>query len=260
MTGKISIVGIGPGSLPNITPAAQQAIEQAQIILGYTTYLHQIETLAITTPRLSSGMKQEVARAHKAIELASQGQHVALISGGDAGIYGMAGLVYEILHQQVEEPPDIEVIPGVSALNAAASVLGAPLMTDFVVISLSDQMVPRQQIIYRLELVAQADMVICLYNPRGRQRSEPLEIACAILQQYRSPQTPVGIVRHAHRPEQSVTIVPLSQLLQVDIDMNCIVIVGNSQTFIYRDRMVTPRGYADRYDLKKDCDDASKRD
>jgi precorrin-3B C17-methyltransferase len=195
-------------------------------------------------------MRQEVARVKRAIELAQTGQNVALVSSGDAGIYGMAGLLYEILsHQSHAFEPLVRVIPGVSALNAAAALLGAPLMTDFAAISLSDQLTPLDKILQRIEAAAQADFVLCLYNPKGHKRVHPFEQACEVLLRHCQPGTPVGIVRAAYRSEQCVTLLTLADLPSAEVDMLTTVIIGNSQTFINAGKLITPRGYANKYDL-----------
>ncbi len=254
--GMISVVGIGPGALAHMTAVARQTIEDADVILGYKTYLCLIADLAPATPREASGMRQEVARVGRAIELAVAGKHVALVSGGDAGIYGMAGLVYEMLYRPSPEGAHkkpavaVEVLPGVSALNAAAALLGAPLMTDFCAISLSDQLVPLDEILHRVDLAAQAGFVICLYNPRGHRRVEPFKRACEILARHRAPETSVGIVRAAYREGQVVTLTTLSALPEAKVDMVTTVIVGNGRTYVAHGKMVTRRGYASKYDLE----------
>ncbi len=248
MSGAITVVGLGPGATAQMTAAARQAIEHADVILGYRTYLELIEALAPGVPREASGMGQEVERVHRAVELARSGQRVALVSSGDAGVYGMAGLVYEVLRER-DEDVSVEVVPGVSALNAAASLLGAPLMTDFAVVSLSDHLIPRETILRRLVLAAQADFVVCLYNPKGRRRTEPFERACEVLAQHRAPETPVGIVRAAYRAGQRVELIRLAELPQADVDMLTLVVVGNSRTFVHDGKMVTPRGYDRKYAL-----------
>ena len=249
MSASIWIVGIGPGALTHITPAARQAIEAADVILGYKTYLRLIASLSPGVPREPSGMRQEVNRASRAVDLAKAGRRVALVSGGDAGIYGMAGLVYEVLRQRNDERLMVKVIPGVSALNAAASLLGAPLMNDFAAISLSDQLVPREEILRRVALAAQADFVLCLYNPKGRSRTETFDLACEILARHRSPETSVGVVRAAYRVGQKVDVITLAELPQAEVDMVTLVIVGNSRTTVHNGKMVTPRGYANKYEL-----------
>lgn len=252
--GRISVVGIGPGAEAHMTAAARQAIGEADVIVGYQTYLRLIAHLVPDTPRQSSGMGQEVARVGRAIDLAEEGRHVALVSGGDAGVYGMAGLVYEVLHvgETIDSPQAVvvEVIPGVSALNAAAALLGAPLMTDFCAISLSDQLVPLDEILDRVELAARGDFVIGLYNPKSRRRTEPFRRACEILVRHRPSETPVGIVRAAYREGQQVTLTSLSDLAQADVDMVTTVVVGNDRTYVAQGKMVTRRGYATKYDLE----------
>jgi precorrin-3B C17-methyltransferase len=248
MAGSISIIGIGPGALDWLAPGARIALENAEVIVGYRTYLKQIESIAPQTPRESSGMRHEVERARRAIELAGEGKRVALVSSGDSGIYGMAGLVLEML---ADNPAAIhvEVLPGISALNAAASLLGAPLMTDFAVISLSDLLTPLEDILRRVEFAAQGEFVICFYNPRSHHRTEPFERACQILLKHCNPDTPVGVVKAAYRTEQEVQHVKLSELSALDIGMDTLVIVGNSTTRLLDGRMVTPRGYGRKYDL-----------
>ncbi|MGQ9903505.1 MAG: precorrin-4 C(11)-methyltransferase [Anaerolineae bacterium] len=252
-TGKLSVVGIGPGGLEHLTPAARAALEQADVILGYKRYLDLIQGVAPGVPREASGMRSEVARAQRAIALAQAGRRVALVSGGDAGVYGMAGPVFEVLRAQASPSPDVpvEIVPGISALNAAAAALGAPLMTDFAVISLSDHLVPLEQILNRLEAMAQADLVICLYNPRSHSRTQPFEAACRVLLRHRSPDTPVGIVRAACREGQQVAVIRLADLPATEVDMLTTIVVGNSATFTHAGRMVTPRGYDTKYDLEE---------
>lgn len=252
MNGSIVVVGLGPGDLSLLTPAARQALESVEVISGYKTYLRLIEVIAPQIPRQGSGMRQEVSRVNQVIDLAAAGRRVALISSGDAGVYGMAGLVFEVLRERGESGIDVEVIPGVSALNAAAALLGAPLMTDFAAISLSDQLTPRELILRRVDLAAQADFILCLYNPKGKHRTEPFELTCQILARHRPPQTPVGLVRAAYRAEQEVELITLAELPAAQVDMVTIIIVGNSQTAVYNGKLVTPRGYAGKYALSGD--------
>ncbi len=251
MNGSLVIVGIGPGAPAHLTPAARQALETADVVLGYHTYLRLIEDVAPGVPRLGSSMRQEVGRVRQAIDLATQGKCAAVVSGGDAGVYGMAGLVFEVLHARGVDHIPVEVIPGVSALNAAAALLGAPLMSDFAVISLSDQLVPAEEILRRLQMAAQADFVLCLYNPRGKHRTGVFEQTCQLLRRYRDADTPVGVVRAAYRQDQQVKHITLARLPETDVDMVTLVVVGNSRTFVHRGKMVTPRGYAERWDLSE---------
>jgi cobalt-precorrin 5A hydrolase/precorrin-3B C17-methyltransferase len=252
-SGSLAVVGIGPGAPEHLTPAARNALENADVIVGYHTYLDLITAVAPEVPRQGSGMRQEVERMRRAIDRAGQGERVAVVSGGDAGIYGMAGLALEMLHARGLCRLPVTIIPGVSALNAAAALLGAPLMTDFAAISLSDQLVPAEDILQRLEAAVQADFVLCLYNPRGKQRTELYDQVCHLLQRYRQPDTPVGVVRAAFRPEQEVAVTTLEDLVSAStpVDMVTTVIVGNSRTFVHNGRMITPRGYSERCDLRQ---------
>jgi adenosylcobyric acid synthase len=241
MNGKLFVVGIGPGDSDHLTPAAQAALQQSEVIAGYKTYLDLIPDLLVDKEILSSGMRQEVDRCRAALACALNGQTVALVSGGDAGIYGMAGLALELA---ADQPVEVEIIPGISALQAAAARLGAPLMHDFAVISLSDLLTPWETIQKRIEAAAAADFVVALYNPRSKQRTWQLEVARNLLLQHRDSGTPVGIVRHACRKGEEIQTATLADLPIEDVDMFSLVIIGNSATRIDgRGRMVTPRGY-----------------
>jgi cobalt-precorrin 5A hydrolase/precorrin-3B C17-methyltransferase len=246
-TGKIYVVGTGPGNIDHITPYAQKAIRGSDAIVGYGTYLDLIQDLIVDKQVVATGMTQEIDRCRKAIELASEGRTVAVISGGDPGIYAMAGLVLELLRNRSSEfgmqNPEIEVIPGVSALNAAAALLGAPLMHDFASISLSDRLTQWETIEKRLDAAAMADFVIVLYNPRSRGRTEQIIRARDIIMKRRLPDTPVGIVRGAMRENESVVITNLGKMLEEEIDMQTSIIIGNSNTFVWNNLMITPRGY-----------------
>jgi cobalt-precorrin 5A hydrolase/precorrin-3B C17-methyltransferase len=265
--GRIYIVGTGPGNIEHITPYARTAIKTADVIVGYNTYLDLITELTKGKEIISTGMTQEIERCKKAVELAGSGKTVAVISGGDPGIYAMAGLVFEILKNRNElcvmsdEIKDkktspitdylsrihIEVIPGISALNACAARLGAPLMHDFASISLSDRLTPWKIIEKRLAAASAADFVIVLYNPKSKGRVEHINKAVAIIQRYRKFNTPVGIVKSAMREGEKVIITDLKNLLNHEIDMQTTIIIGNSQTFVWNNRMVTPRGYDAKY-------------
>jgi adenosylcobyric acid synthase len=246
------VVGIGPGGLTHMTPAARQALESAVAVVGYKTYLDFITPLLTDKEVVSSGMMKEVERCEAALRLAETGKNVALVSSGDAGVYGMAGLVLELLDAaaQPETLPllrtevEVIIVPGVSAVQAAASVLGAPLVHDFAVISLSDLMTPWAAIRKRLAAAAGADFVTALYNPRSKGRVTQLAEAQQIFLAARSASTPVGIVRNACRDGEEKVVTSLGEMLSHDIDMFSIVIIGNSATFVDRaGRMVTPRGY-----------------
>jgi adenosylcobyric acid synthase len=258
---RLYIVGTGPGDISHLTEAARQAIAGASVIIGYETYIELIRPLVGDKEIVSTGMMQEVDRCRAAIRRASDGDTVALVSGGDAGIYGMAGLVFELLEiDDVPMPgPEVCVVPGISAIQAAASRLGAPLMHDFSVISLSDLLTPWSLITARLEAAAQADFVIVIFNPRSKSRVTQIEEARRIIIAARPPFTPVGIVRNACRDDESVTITTLDSFLEHDIDMSTIVIIGNTSTFVDRSgRMVTPRGYASKFDTSHAVSDADE--
>ncbi len=209
--------------------------------MGYKPYLAMVADLVAGKRLVASGMRQEAARAEAAIAAALSGARVAVLSTGDAGIYGMAGLVLELLPEDSDVA--VEVVPGVTAASAAAACLGAPLMNDFAVVSLSDLMTPLALIERRLTAVAEGDFVVVLYNPRSARRHEPLRRALAILRTRRAPQTPVGLVRNALRAEQRVLITSLAELREEDVDMMTVLVVGNGTTVVRDGRMVTPRGY-----------------
>lgn len=249
--GKIYVVGTGPGSLDHITPAAKEAIRDSDVIVGYGTYLDLIRKLLQDKDVLSTGMTQEVDRCRRAIELARESKTVSVISGGDPGVYAMAGLVFELLRSEEQKRPElalpgVRVIPGVSALNAAASRLGAPLMHDFACISLSDRLTPWQVIERRLHAAAEADFVIVLYNPRSKGRTGHINRAREIIGKYRKPSTAVGIVKGAMRDDERVIITDLENMKDTDIDMQTAVIFGNSKTFVWNELMITPRGYENK--------------
>lgn len=233
------MVGLGPGGTEFLTPRAQAALAEAQVIIGYKTYINLIKELVADKEVHSSGMRKEIDRAREAVHLAQEGLTVAVVSSGDPGVYGMAGIILELSQGQVA----VEVIPGVTAATAAAAVLGAPLMHDFAVISLSDLLTPWETIARRLKAAAQADFIIVLYNPKSRGRSTQIARARDIIKAYRQAQTPVGIVRNALRPGQEKVYTTLGDMLTEDIDMFATVVIGNSQTRLEHGYMVTPRGY-----------------
>jgi len=244
--GQLLLVGMGPGQLDQITPAAKTALSQADAVIGYSLYIDLISPILHPGQIIESlPITQERQRAQRAIELAQWGLTVAVVSSGDCGIYGMAGLVLEELKAQDWDgkTPRVQVFPGITALQAAASRVGAPLMHDFCAISLSNLLTPWEVIEKRLNAAAQADFVIALYNPRSRTRIEQLTIAHRILLQYRSPQTPVAIVRSAYREDEKITLSTLDKLLEIPIDMLTTVLIGNQSTRLHGDWMITPRGY-----------------
>jgi precorrin-3B C17-methyltransferase len=251
------VVSLGPGFSDYIVPRAQTALAEAQVIMGYQTYIELVRPLLNDQEVVSTGMKAEVKRCQLALDQACAGQKVALVSSGDAGIYGMAGLVLEMCAAQGLKvgPPEgeadvdfyLEVIPGVPALAAGAALLGAPLMHDFVAISLSDLLTPWETIVKRLELVAQGDFVIVLYNPKSKKRDWQLGVVRDLLMGHKDPLTPVGIVSRAMRKGQEIVITTLQDLLNHPVDMQTVVIVGNSKTHTYGPYMITPRGYLTKY-------------
>jgi cobalt-precorrin 5A hydrolase / precorrin-3B C17-methyltransferase len=245
--GKIYLVGTGPGDPSLMTLRAREAIDVSDVIIGYKTYVLQIQSLLSCKEVIATGMGNEVERIKVAVSLAREGKTVSVISGGDSGIYGMAGMMGEALAQTGKRAVVIEVVPGVPALAAAAALLGSPLSNDFACVSLSDHLVPWQEICQRLRLAAQGSFVIVLYNPRSRQRPHHLEEAREIISRFRSPATVAGIVRDAYRPGQRVVITDLGHLPDYEIDMNSIVIIGNSTTFSVDGWMATPRGYTGKY-------------
>lgn len=227
-----------------MTPKAAAAIEDSEIIVGYNTYIALIRDQIGDKEVVGNGMRQEVDRCQKAVDLAEEGKKVAVISSGDPGVYGMAGLVLELVQKLPEEKrPACEIIPGLTAANTSAAALGAPLMHDYAVISLSDLMTPWEQIKKRAKLAAEGDFVIAIYNPKSRGRQDYLNQIRDIVLQYRKPETPVGIVRKAGRPGMNWTISTLEKLPGEDVDMQSTVIIGNSNTYTEDGYMVTPRGY-----------------
>ncbi len=248
-TGVLVVTGLGPGAIDLMAPRARLALEQAEIVVGYRTYLDLVrDCLNPNSEVISSSMMQEIDRCRKALELAEAGKRVVLVCGGDPGIYAMAGLVFELAKSMDAKVP-IDIIPGIAALNSCAAILGAPLMHDFAAISLSDLMTPWAMIEHRLEAVAPADFVVVIYNPKSKKRTDQIVRAREILLAHRSPDTPVGIVSGATREHETVRLTTLGTMLDQEIGMQTTVIIGNSQTFIWHDKMITPRGYSKKYGL-----------
>uniref|UniRef100_A0A1D9GBF4 Precorrin-3B C(17)-methyltransferase n=1 Tax=Moorena producens (strain JHB) TaxID=1454205 RepID=A0A1D9GBF4_MOOP1 len=240
------LVGIGPGNIDQITPAAKTAISSADAVIGYSLYINLIASLRRPGQIIEAlPITQETQRAKRAIELAEWGLTVAVVSSGDCGIYGMAGLVLEELRSRGWDgkTPQVQVFPGITALQAAASRVGAPLMHDFCAISLSDLLTPWPVIEKRLEASAAADFVTALYNPRSRNRTEQIAIAQRIFLKHRKPDTPVAIVVSAYREDENITLTTLDKMLEIPIDMLTMVLIGNQSTDIHQDWMITPRGY-----------------
>lgn len=239
---KIYVVGIGPGNIEDMTIRAQKTIEGADLVIGYSTYIDLMKDYFPGKEFISSGMTREVDRCRQALEKAAEGKDVALVSSGDSGIYGMAGIMLEVVEAAGAEVA-VEVIPGITAASAAGALIGAPIMHDFTVISLSDLMTPWELIYRRIDYAAQGDFVVCFYNPKSKSRSEYIGIAREVLLKYRKGNTPVGIVRNAGRQDERATVTTLNDMLAHEIDMFTVVIVGNSQTFVKNGKMITPRGY-----------------
>ncbi len=250
--GKIYVVGFGPGSEEHITTRAIYALQQSDYIIGYKTYVDLIEHLVTAQSIVSTGMTEEVSRAQEAVKQAEAGHTVSVISSGDSGVYGMAGLVYEVLIEKgwtEEKGIGVEIVPGISAINSCASLLGAPIMHDACTISLSDHLTPWQIIEKRIEAAGMADFVIALYNPKSGRRTRQIVEAQRILLKYRSPDTPVGLVKSAYRDSQHVVLTNLAEMLEHEIGMLTTVIIGNSSTFFYDNKIITPRGYQRKYTL-----------
>jgi precorrin-3B C17-methyltransferase len=242
--GKLFIVGIGPGERAALTGQAAEALRQAEVVVGYNGYLAGVADLIEDKEALALPLGEEAERARLALGRALEGKIVCVVSGGDPGIYGMASVVLEAMEELPESRlPDVAVVPGVSAVNAAAALVGAPLGHDFAVISLSDLLTPWAAIENRLNAAAEADFVLALLNPRSRKRDWQLRRAREILLGYRLPGTVVGIVRNAYRPEQAVEVTTLGEMPAARVDMFTTVIVGSSSTRRLHDWMVTPRGY-----------------
>ncbi len=241
---KLYVIGIGPGGADQMTPRARQAIEHSDIIAGYTTYIDLVRPLIGDKEILQTPMKKEIDRCKLARDAALTGKTVSMICSGDAGVYGMAGLMYEVCEQHPDI--DIEVIPGITAACGGAAVLGAPLIHDFAVISLSDLLTPWEKIQKRLDFAAQADFCICLYNPSSHKRADYLQKACDILLRSKSPETPCGTVRNIGRDGECGEIYTLAQLRDTKVDMFTTVFIGNSQTRVINGKLVTPRGYENK--------------
>lgn len=242
--GKIIIAGIGPGSQEDITPAVLQAIQISDVVVGYKYYFQFIQNnLRDDTLCIDTGMKKERQRAQEAFQYAQQGKTVCVISSGDASIYGMVPLIYEMKNEK-NSTIQIQVLPGISAFQKAAALLGAPIGHDFCIISLSDLMTPWQTIEKRIQAAATADFVTAIYNPRSKERYWQLYRLIELFLKERSPQTPVGYVRQAGRDEQEVKITTLSQFDPQDVDMFTIIIIGNTQSYTLQNKtIITPRGY-----------------
>lgn len=238
--GKIYVVGIGPGNMEDISVRAYKTLKNVDVIAGYTTYIDLVKDEFKEKEFYVSGMKKEIDRCEKVLELAKEGKIVALISSGDAGIYGMAGIMIEVaLGSRI----DVEVIPGITSSVAGASLVGAPLMHDQAIISLSDLLTDWEVITKRIDRASEGDFVISLYNPKSKGRTEQIVEAREIMLKHKAPSTPVALLRHVGREDENYTLTNLDEMLNYEIDMFTVVIVGNSKTYVKEGKMITPRGY-----------------
>ncbi len=248
--GILYVVGIGPGAQDHATPAALKAIAESQLVVGYTTYIKLVRHLLEGKDIVKTGMTEEIGRARSAIERAKAGATVSLISSGDAGVYGMAGLVFQVLKEmgwKRGDSPELRLIPGMTALNSCASLVGAPLVHDFCSISLSDLLTPWSVIERRIEAAASADFVIGLYNPASGRRTRQIVDAQTIIRRHREASTPVALVKSAYRDMEQVVLTDLENFLDYEIGMLTTVLIGSSNTFMFEGYMVTPRGYTNKY-------------
>ena len=238
---KLYVVGIGPGAYEKMTIEAARALKDSDVIIGYTVYVDLVKDHFPDKEFLTTPMKKEVDRCILAFEEAAKGKQVSMICSGDAGVYGMAGLMYEVGVNYPET--ELVILPGVTAATGGAAVLGAPLIHDFCLISLSDLLTPWEKIEARLLGASQADFVICLYNPSSKKRHDYLQKACDLMLRYKAPETVCGIVGNIGRDQESMQVMTLKELRETKADMFTTVFVGNSQTKEIGGKMVTPRGY-----------------
>lgn len=238
--GKIYVVGIGPGNMEDISRRAYNILQEVDVIAGYTTYVNLVKDEFSEKEFCVSGMKREIERCQEVLQLAKEGKKVALISSGDSGIYGMAGIMLEVA---MDSNIPVEVIPGITSTIAGAALVGAPLMHDQALISLSDLLTDWTVIEKRLHAAGQGDFVVSLYNPKSKGRVEQIEKAREILLQYKKKDTPVALLRQIGRKEENYTLTDLEHFLDYDVDMFTVVLIGNSNTYLRNGRMITPRGY-----------------
>lgn len=252
-TGTVFVTGLGPGAEDLLAPRARTALERCSVIVGYDRYIKLVSPELLRGKTVvATGMTREMERCVAALDAARAGADVAVVCSGDPGVYAMAGLVFELAERGPAPVPHIEVVPGVPALCAAAALLGAPLMHDFACLSLSDLLTPWEVIEKRARCAFEGDFVLVLYNPRSKSRPDYLGIVLGLAREALGPDVPVGLVRLAGRPGQETWIGPLSELALEKVDMVSLVLIGNSATRLVRGRMVTPRGYFQKY-AKGDC-------
>lgn len=238
--GKIYVLGIGPGNVEDMSMRCYNILKDADMIVGYTTYVNLVKDIFPNKEYYITGMKKELDRCKKVLEFAESGKNIALISSGDAGIYGMAGIMLEVA---IDSDIDIEIIPGITSSVAGASIVGAPLMHDQAIISLSNLLTDWEVIKKRIDRASDADFVISIYNPKSMGRQNQIVEAREIMLKYKQPSTPVALLRHVGRKEQNYTLTTLEDMLNHEIDMFTVIIVGNSNTYIKNNKMITPRGY-----------------
>lgn len=238
--GKIYVVGMGPGNKDNMSFKAYDVMSKSDILIGHKTYINLVEGMFPNAERIRSAMKKEIDRCNETLELAKSGKVVSLISSGESGIYGMAGIMLEIA---IDSGIEVEIVPGITASNAGASVVGAPIMHDHATISLSDLLTDWDLIKKRVDLAAQGDFVISFYNPKSRTRTTQIVEAREIMLRHKSKDTPVAIIRNAKRDGEEYDLTTLENMLDCEINMFTVVIVGNSKTYIADGKMITPRGY-----------------
>ena len=242
--GTLFLVGIGSGDHKDMTAHCIAVLRNCDLVVGYKKYIELAKPFIAEKDVISSGMTQEIERCALAVAEAKKGKTVALISSGDAGVYGMAGLALELINKKrLWNRFEVEIVPGIPVIHSAAARLGAPLMNDYAVISLSDLLTPWEMIVKRLSHAAQADFTICLYNPKSKKRTKQIKEAQSMLLRYRDPDTPVGLARNVGRKGESITLTTLKKMLRYKIDMVTIVIIGNSTTLVKNEQMITPRGY-----------------
>lgn len=248
--GKLWIVGIGPGAHDLIAPRALKVLEEAELVVGYQTYMSLVRKLIKGKDKIRTGMTEEIGRARAAVEAAQAGRKVAVISSGDSGVYGMGCLIFEVLREigwKEGDSPEVAMVPGITALNACASLVGAPLGHDSCMISLSDLLTPWSVIERRIQGAAMADFVIAFYNPASGRRQRQIQRAREILLEHRPHETPVALVKSAYRARQEIVHCDLETMLDYEIGMLTTVLVGSTQSYRFEGRMVTPRGYRNKY-------------
>ena len=243
MSGKLTVVGIGPGGYEDMTIRADRALRECQVIVGYTVYVDLVRDRYPDKEYLTTPMTGEVKRCRMALDAAKEGRTVAMVCSGDSGVYGMAGLLYELRGEDPE--PEIRVVPGLTAALSGGALLGAPLTHDFAAISLSDRLTAWETIEARLEAAAGADLTLALYNPASRGRPGHLRRACQVLLRTIPPDRPCGVARNIGREGESWQVMPLARLRDYPVDMFCTVFIGNSMTRVIGGKLVTPRGYRD---------------